>query len=184
MMNIEELYSKVAIHALEGVMFHDQMNHYYDFLGLKGYSKDHEYHSAKEYKDYAKIWGCYLNRSNKLMPPPQIENKSYIPSSWLKHVRQDVDPSTKKDGIKNGLNLWVEWERNTKTTYESLYKETDDVETRLLLEEMIKEVSEELHEAELCQLELKAADYDLSLIISEQNSLYEEARIRLVHLYF
>ena len=183
-MNIEELYSKLIAHILEGVMFHDQMNHYYDFLGLRGYSKDHEYHSAKEYQDYVKIWGCYIQRSQKLLPPPKLENKSYIPSSWFKYKRQDVDPSTKKDSIKSGLNLWVEWEQSTKDTYESLYKETDDVETLLLLEDMIKEVSEELQEAQLCQLELKAADYDLSLIVSEQNSIYDEARVKLTHLYF
>ena len=169
---------------LEGVMFHDQMNHYYSFLGLKGYSKDHEYHCAKEFKDYVGVWGSYIQRSQKLLPPPQIENKSYLPSSWLKHVRLDVDPSTKKDSIKSGISIWIEWEQKTKALYEELYKGVEDVQTRLLLEHLIQEVSDELQEAELCQLELKAADYDLSLIVSEQNHVYNQAQDKLTHLYF
>ena len=43
-MTLEEIFSELAAHAIEGMMIHDQMITYYCFLSLKGYAKCHEYH--------------------------------------------------------------------------------------------------------------------------------------------
>ena len=43
-MTIEEIFSELAAHAIEGMMVHDQMMSYYCFLNLKTYAKCHEDH--------------------------------------------------------------------------------------------------------------------------------------------
>ncbi len=35
-MTIEEIFSEISKHMIEGIMIHAQMADYYNFLGLKG----------------------------------------------------------------------------------------------------------------------------------------------------
>ena len=52
-MVIEEIFAKLKNHMLEGMVFHDQMSRYYDFLNLKGYKRCHEYHYFEETLGYS-----------------------------------------------------------------------------------------------------------------------------------
>ena len=47
-MTIAEIYAKINEHMINGLMLHDQLANYYDFLGLEGYKRCHEYHYFKE----------------------------------------------------------------------------------------------------------------------------------------
>ena len=46
-MTIKEIYAQIAEHMIKGMMIHEQLANYYDFLGLKGYKRCHEYHYMK-----------------------------------------------------------------------------------------------------------------------------------------
>ena len=47
-MTYEEIFSNISAHMIKGIMFHAQMADYFDFLGLKGYKRLHEYHYFDE----------------------------------------------------------------------------------------------------------------------------------------
>lgn len=41
-MTVEEIFTELSAHMIQGLMFHDQINSYYLFLGLNKYACDHE----------------------------------------------------------------------------------------------------------------------------------------------
>ena len=122
-MTVEEIFGKISTHMLNGVMVHEQLANYYDFLGLCGYKKCHEYHFYSESISYRDICSFYISTYNKLISEQIPDTSSVIPQSWYRYSRFDVDINTKKNAIQTGLNKWVNWERDTKKFYESMYKE-------------------------------------------------------------
>ena len=172
-MEITEIYSALASHMIKGVMVHEQLANYYDFLGLKGYKKCHECHMFKEMLGYRSLGRYFINHHNRLIPDEHIENPEVIPSSWFKYTRQDVDSNTKKNAVKVGLDKWISWERETKQFYESMYQELinlGEIASAMKIEEYIYDVDCELKKAERYRLDKEAVGYDLVYIIEEQDS--------------
>ena len=176
-MTVDEIFSKLSAHMLTGIMLHEDLANYYDFLGLGGYKRCHEYHSLAEYASYRSVCRYYINHYNKLIPYTESEQEEVIPKSWYDHVRQDVDMSTKRNSVKNGLAIWVNWERETKATYEEMYKELYDlgeIAGACKIKCLIKDVDKELKKAERYHLNKVAVDYDMPYIVSEQNCLHDK----------
>lgn len=176
-MELEEIYAEISAHMIKGIMIHEQFANYYDFLGLDGYKKCHEYHYLEESCAHRELNRYFINHYNKLIPERPIENPNIIPNNWFSHTRQDVDPSTKMNAIKNGLEKWVEWERDTKKLYEEMYKELIDINeiaSAMKIQEFICDVDEELEKAEQYHLNKKAINYDLSEIVAEQKSKHDK----------
>ena len=176
-MELKEIYSKLSEHMINGMMLHDQLANYYDFLGLKGYKRCHEYHFLDETLNYRSLCRYCINHHNILIPEPRFDNESVIPESWFNHVRSDVDVSTKKNAIKSALTKWVEWERDTKKLYQQMYKELmniDEVASACKVKEFIKDVDMELKKAERYWLNKEAIGYDMSVIIEEQDRKHKK----------
>ena len=174
-MTIDEIFSQIAQHMIKGIMTHEQLANYYDFLGLKGYKRMHEYHYIDETCTYHGLCRYFINHQNKLIPYASVDNPNIIPENWYKYTRQDVDMNTKKNAIKNGFVLWVSWERETKTLYEKMYKELleiGEVAAAIKIEELVCDADKELKKAERETLELRAIDYDMPVIISEQEKIH------------
>ena len=102
-MTAEEVFSQVSKHMIEGIMIHSQMADYYNFLGLKGYAKCHEYHFISENCNFRKLSMYYIKHFNKLLPELPNDNPNVIPSAWFKYLRQDVDANTRKTAIQGGI---------------------------------------------------------------------------------
>lgn len=176
-MTVEEIFSQVSKHMIEGIMIHSQMADYYNFLGLKGYSKCHEYHFLNENCNFRKLSWYYLKHFNKLMPELPNDNPNVIPSAWFKYLRQDVDASTRKTAIQGGIEKWVGWEHNTKVFYQNMYKELlnlNEVAAAKELEKYISDVDNELAYAKQRHLEDKAIDFDIFDIIAKQEHIYKK----------
>lgn len=176
-MTVEEIYSTLAQHMIKGIMMHEQLSNYYDFIGLEGYKRCHEYHYLEETCTYREICRYFINHHNKLIPYANVESPKVIPDSWYRYSRQDVDNSTKRTAVKNGMTMWVDWEKETKKLYEKMYKELmniDEVASALKIKELICDVDCELKKAERYQLNKKAIDYNLSSIISEQEKTHKK----------
>ena len=47
-MTVEEIFGKIVQHQIKGLMIHEQLSNYYDFLGLSGYKRFHECHYYEE----------------------------------------------------------------------------------------------------------------------------------------
>ena len=170
-MTCEEIFTKLSGHMIKGLMVHEQLANYYDFLGLDGYRECHEYHFLKESLEYRKLCRYYVNHYNKLIPETEFENPEVIPESWYRYERKDVDISTKKNAIKQGLEMWVEWESESKRLYEDMYKEmmaNGSVASAKFLSEYIADVDEELQTAVGYWISKESMGYDMSVIVSEQ----------------
>lgn len=184
-MTVEEIYKELAEHMIKGLMIHDQLADYYDFLGLKGYRKCHEYHYLDEACNYRKLCKYFVNHHNKLIHIDEIDNPEVIPESWYKYTRQDVDSNTKKNAVKTGLRIWVEWERDTKELYEQMYKELIDINevaSACIIKCFVEDVDHELEKAEKYQLYKEAVDYSLSHIIGEQEDKCKKYERKLEEL--
>ena len=176
-MTVEEVFSRVGKHMIEGVMIHSQLADYYNFLGLKGYAKCHEYHFISENYNFRKLSLYYIKHFNKLLPELPNDNPNVIPSAWFKYLRQDVDANTRKTAIQGGIEKWVNWEYNTKMFYQNMYNELinlHEIAAAAELKKYISDVDYELAYAQQKHLEDKAIDYDIFDIIAKQEDIYKK----------
>ena len=176
-MTVEEIFDKLSSHLVLGLMTHEQFCNYYDFLGLQGYKRCHEYHYMKENLAYRGICRYYINHYNKLIPESKFENPEIIPANWYKYTRFDVDANTKKNAVKSGLQKWKEWETTTKKLYEQMFKELmniDEVAAACKVKELVHDVDMELKKIDRYILEKEAVNYDIGHIISEQKHKHEK----------
>lgn len=181
-MTIEEVFSQMSDHMIQGIMFHAQMSDYYNFLGLKGYAKCHEYHFVCENYNFRKLSHYYLGHYNKIIQELQTENPKAIPSSWYKYKKQDVDTATRKSAIQSGIESWVNWEQSTKTFYEKMYRELialSEIAAAMEIKTYILDVDEELARARQKHIEEKAIDYDITIIMSEQEDKYKKYKKKI-----
>ena len=176
-MTIEEIFNQLSNHMIQGIMFHAQMSDYYNFLGLKGFSKCHEYHFVAENYNFRKLSKYYLDHYDKIIADLPTSNPKAIPTAWLKYKKQDVDAATRKSAIQSGIESWVRWEQNTKTFYEKIYTELislNEIAAAMEIKSYILDVDEELTIAKQKHIEEKSIDFDITILIEEQDELYQK----------
>ena len=176
-MELKEIYSKISEHMIKGLMIHEQMANYYDFLGLGGYKRCHEYHYLQETCNHRALNRYFINHHNMLIPETRFDTQQVIPESWYTHVRQDVDTATKKNAVKAGLEKWVQWEKDTKKLYDDMFKELmniGEVASAMFIKCFICDVDKELKKAERYHLNKEAIGYDIVSIISEQKHKHDK----------
>ena len=86
--------------------------------------------------------------------------------------RSDVAAANIRKAVKDGLEMWVSWERETKALYEGAYRDLINeghVAAACQIEKLVLDVSEELATAEQYWLDKKASDYDIGEILAEQD---------------
>ena len=181
-MTIDEIFSTLGEHMIEGLMIHSQLSDYFGFIGLDGYQMCHKYHYFEENSNYKKLGNYYLHHYNKILMERPFKNPSVIPESWYQYNRHDVNTATRKNAIQVGMDKWVTWEKDTKKLYENLYRELvilNEIASAQEISKYIEDVDNEL--ADACQkyIELSAIDYDISDIIMEQKELKELYEIKL-----
>ena len=167
-MTVEEIFSKLSEHMIKGLMVHEQLANYYDFLGLEVFRLEHEHQYVEESASYRRLNHFYISHYNKLIEESRIENPRIVPESWYKYSRFDVDLITKKNGIENGYKEWKNWETETRKLYEHLYCELikiEEVSVSLFLSGFINDVEEELQRIDKELLELKATSFDLTYVM-------------------
>lgn len=170
-MTAEEIFSQISTHMVKGLMIHSDYADYYYFLNLCGYGETHNKRYIAESLNHRNLQKWYIRHYSKLLPQAKFDYESVIPQSWYKYRRTDVDANTIRKAVKDGLETWVEWERETKKLYQQMYQELmtlDDIFGALYVKELICDVSDELCDAEDFYLKKKALDYSLSDIIAEQ----------------
>lgn len=175
-MTIDEIFKKLSAHIIKGIMIHEQMADYYDFLNLHGYKRCHEYHAKCEMKNMRKLHRYFINHFNKLIEEENIENPDVIPASWYRYTRQDVDTNTKRSAVKAGIEKWVSWEKETKDFYESMVTELIDMGEQSAAKKvacLLHDVDCELKWAQRRHINLLSADYDIGYILGEQDYLHD-----------
>lgn len=185
-MDVSEIYTKLSAHMIEGIMFHEKMANYYDFLCLRGYKRAHEYHMAKESKAFRKLNRYYINHFDRLIEETAVPEPDVIPASWYRYTRHDVDMNTKRQAVKNGIEKWVAWEEETKELYQEMYLELMDKRYVAAAEELaccIRAVDEELKHAYRKHIYLESVDYSMESIYFEQTELHDKYKCKMEKLY-
>ena len=175
-MTVDEIFRELSSHMIKGVMIHDQLADYYDFLNLHGYKRCHEYHAKCEMCGYRHLHRYYINHYNRLVEEENIPNPDTIPASWYRYTRQEVDANTKRNAVKNGIEKWVAWEKETKELYQRMYHELEElgeIAAAKMLCCYIKSVDKELKWAERKHINLETADYSIGYILGEQDHLHD-----------
>lgn len=181
-MTVDEIFASLSAHAIEGLMFHDQMARYYDFLGLRGYKRCHEYHYAEESVGYRKLNRYFTNHYGRLIPKQRSEDPNKIPENWYRFKREDVDPNTKRNAVQSGIESWVTWERDTKTLYEKACKDLFDmgeVAASKKVGKMVKAVDKELKCAERKWIALVSVGYDMISVMACQDDIHDKYKEKL-----
>ena len=170
----EEVFYALTGHMLEGLMIHEQFIDYYDFLALPNYRKCHKKHYYAEDEAYRHINHYYIKTYNKLLPVHKFDQPEVIPSSWRQYTRQDVDMKTKQTAVKQGLEQWLSWEKDTLVFYQQLYQDlimNNNVADAEEIKKLILDVQGEIHDITQYQLNKIATNYDMVYITEEQDKI-------------
>ena len=181
-MTVEVIFKELAEHMLDGVMVHEEMSTYYRFLSLKGYSRMHDWHTAKEYCGYKKLCRYFMGHYGKLVPKHAPKAQSIVPDTWYSYKSADVDVNTKREAVRTGLEKWAAWETETKEFYQNMYKELceiGEIAAAKFLCKYIKEVDKELEKAEYYIICKKSVDYSIVSILEEQKPKHKHYKEKM-----
>lgn len=94
-----------------------------------------------------------------------------IPDSWYQYNSFDVDIKTKQSAIKQGLDAWYNWEKDTYHLYQELYFELIElhlVNDAEVVKKLVKDVKKELDNVSQYKLNKFSMNYDMTSIVEEQ----------------
>lgn len=181
-MIVEEIFTQLATHMIEGIMIHDQIKQEYDFLGLYGFAKCHEYHYLEESKGYECLIHYYATHYHRLLNIPTVSKPTIIPETWYKYNTMAVDGNTKRQATQTLMKKWVEWEQETKKLYQNMYQELcnlGEVAAATKIKWYICEVDDELKHAEKKMIKLETIEYNINTIIGWQQPMYKKFKKRM-----
>lgn len=184
-MDIKELFAKLAKHKCEGVLFHNCLADYFDFLSYTGFKCMQEYRFICESLELRKLHQYFIEHFNMLIPYSDIEHDSPIPKAWNDFTRQEVDIDARRNAVIDCFDKWVEWEKKTKEVLEDCFVELTNMGEIAAAEwvgECITSQAKELKVAEKMQLKLMTVNYDHDCMFSIQDELYEKFKEKIHEL--
>jgi hypothetical protein len=179
---VSDIFSAISIRQVEALMLHNQLADYFDFLGLMGFKRLHEYQYISESAEMRGIHRYFINHYEMLIENKIVEAKNYIPSAWNGKSRSEVGTDARKEAVKNCMNTWVEWETDTKKMYESYYCDLCDLREiagACKVKELVKDVDMELKLANRMNVKLSAIDYDMCNVMLMQEELHEKYKKKM-----
>lgn len=174
-----EVFNEISNRMIRNIMKHEQMADYFDFLNLHGLKRWHEYQFFEESAELRGIHRYAINHCNKMIREDDIESVKAIPTAWYNYTRLQVDSSTRKQAVKEALEKWYDWEKETKELYEVLFKRLTDnnkIAEADKVNELILDVDEEIKRVARKMLEYKSVDYNMDYIMYQQEEMHEEYR--------
>ena len=175
-MTLDEIFSELSGHMIQGMMVHEQLMVRYWFLNLPGYAKCHEYHYLSESLGHNRFLEFVTNRYDFLTSPGIPRDPGLIPKKLYEIRRQDVSMNQRVESIISCLNEWIMWENETLILYKSAYSHliaANEIDAADFVNSYVKDVSEELIYAKNEQIAKESMNYDMPTIIEEQDA-YEK----------
>lgn len=174
---VEEIYNEINFRQIAALMFHRQMSDYFDFLGLRGYKRLHEYQYLCESKENLRVSRYYINHHGKLLFDSFSGEVKMIPAAWLTANRISVGRATKQKAVEDGFNAYHAWEAETKTVYERYavkLRETGHEADAIFVDCLVKDVDKELKKVERIILDLISTGYDMIYIVESQKEIHDK----------
>lgn len=178
-MSCEDIYKAIRDRQVSALMFHSQMADLFDFLGLMGFKRMHEYRYFSESAEGRGISRYYLNHHNKLLVGGHPQGPKVIPQEWGQYTRFDVTPQVRKQAVEKAFNEYQDWEMETKEMYSWYSKALADkglIADSLKVGELVKDVDRELKTLNRLLLKLKAISFDAVGVMDMQEELHEHYR--------
>ena len=114
----KEIFAEINERFIGAVMMHGQFADYFDFLGLKGFKRMHEYQHIAESLERRKVCRYFINHHNQLIDDAFEGKVNVIPDAWRTAKRLSVGKSTKQKAVEDGFVEYHNWESETKEVYE------------------------------------------------------------------
>ena len=170
-MRAAEIFGRVSTHMVEGMMMHDQMADAYAFLALPKLSALHERRFEEETESMRHLHRYMINHFNMLLEEGHPSDPHALPNSWHGYTRQQVTAETKRKAVRELMEHWVKWERETKRCYEKAYMdlvEIGEIAAAMRMKKLICDVDEELEHAEIMHLRMDGFGYEMNAVESIQ----------------
>ena len=106
--NCKDVFSVINTRQITALMFHDEMADLFDFLGLRGFKRMHEYQYLAESAEHRTLKRYYLNHHGMLLPDEEIEPVDVIPDDWYQYNRMDVTPAVRKQAVQKAMEQYKE----------------------------------------------------------------------------
>lgn len=174
-----EIFQKINARQITALMFHDQMADFFDFLGLMGFKRMHEYQHFAESAEHRATKRYYINHHNRLLEDLDVSNPEVIPDSWYKYTRFDVSGQIRKQAVETALEQYHSWEMETKEFYSQCAKKLMDggnIADFDKVNALVKDVDMELKSLDRLILCLKSVGYNDVYIATIQDELHEKYR--------
>ena len=172
-----EIFSEIYNHQIQGIMFHTELASLFDFMGLRGYKRQHEYQAFCEFAEARSVSRYAINHLNKMIGEPHGQPKAVTPQSWKNATRFDVGESDRKQYIREAFKRWKEWEVETKELYQRKFKELTEqghIACANKVNELICDVDYELKFLEREIIKLSAIGYEMNYIIMIQDDIHKK----------
>ena len=178
----EEIFSEINNRFIGAIMMHGQFADYFDFLGLRGYKRLHEYQHLAESIERRKVCRCYINHHNALIKEDFSGEVNIIPDAWYTAKRLSVGKSTKQKAVEDGFIEYHNWESETKSIYEKYsqkLREAGAIADGVFVEKLVEDVSAELQTVERMISDLISTGYDMVYVTEIQLEIHEKYKKKL-----
>lgn len=178
----EEIFSEINNRFIGAIMMHGQFADYFDFLGLRGYKRLHEYQHLAESIERRKVCRYYINHHNALIKEDFSGEVKIVPDAWYTAKRLSVGKSTKQKAVEDGFIEYHNWESETKSVYEKYaqkLREIGSVADAIFVEKLVEDVSAELKTVEQMISDLISTGYDMVYITDIQLEIHEKYKKKL-----
>lgn len=173
----KDIYTTVNARQVTALMFHDEMADLFDFLGLRGFKRMHEYQYFAESAEHRATKRYYVNHHGMLLCESHIESIDVVPSDWYQYNRMDVTCAVRRQAVQKAMEQYREWESGTKALYSKCacyLMNWGKVADFNKINDLLCDVDMELKYLERLILELKSVDYDDAYIGVMQDKLHEK----------
>lgn len=174
-----EIFQTVNARQISALMFHDQMADYFDFLGLMGFKRMHEYQYLCESAEHRTLKRYYINHHNKLLVGTEVSDPKAVPDDWCKYTRFDVTGQVRTQAVKAAFDSYRDWECETKDLYEECAKALFDMGNIAdfnKLNTLVCDVDMELKTIDRLYIKLCSVGFNDMYIASIQDELHEHYR--------
>ena len=175
--SVEAIFSEINARMIAALMLHDQMADYFDFLGMKGYKRLHEYQYFDESKERRCLNRYYINHHNQIIQDRYDGVVQMIPDGWKTANRMSVGKSTKQKAVEDGFLQYREWESTTKDLYEKYAAELRTggmIADAIYVDGLVEDVDKELKCLERIMVDLISTGYDMTYIVESQKDIHDK----------
>lgn len=172
------IFNEIVKRKIGGVMFHEDMANIMDFMGLRGFKREHEYRALKEFADMRSVERYAINHINYI-PNGNGANRevNVIPSNWYNASRFQVSDGERKSKLKELYTYWQKWENETKLFLQHSFQELVElgaIASANKVNELICDVDYELKCLEREMLTYCSLNWEMLYIVEKQDAIHEK----------